>query len=220
MGHKPDPPQEQTQKKYFNDPYQSVRERFMDKNPPERVSKLLQRLDNITGEEQRYGNYGERVIVRANRGESGRSPVGRVDHVETTETTICAKCEHCVPDMMKSAGKDQLAYAKCAKTAEHLPDKVNVITGERISKQPEMDYCSNKNHGECPDFSAKKLSRGRAIGSPRAENIRSMLDKIKDGDDEQIAWEDYRQERNNPWETTFKRFVKFVKDHIPVVKFE
>ena len=210
-----------SKKKYDDgDPYKVIREKYMEHHPPGKVRELIAKLESMPDGGDMYGNLGRKITMQRETAPDQTSPVGRVDVDDNEGVTICAKCEHCVPDMMHN-GKQQLAYAKCAFSAIHLPDKVNVITGEKISKVSDMDYCSNLNHGECPNFGAKKLSRGRTMANGRSDKIRAMLEKFENTDDsDTVAWEDTKKERNNPWQTTFKRFVNFIRDKIPAIKFE
>ena len=145
-----------------------------------------------------------------NDGKPKDSPVGRVDVEATDEVTICAKCEHCVPDM-SHVGEQQLAYAKCAASAEKTPDRVNVVTGKKISKVPDMEYCSVLNHGECPNYSPRKIKRGRTLTSPtKLEKLKKMLDDPEYILDEnaQLPWE---KAITNPWKTTWERIRTFFK---------
>ena len=226
MTEKRQPDQEPSQKKKYDDgdPYKVIRERFMASHPPDKVRELLKKLESMPDGGDVYGNLGRRFTVPQERKENYKSPVGRVDVEANPDVTICAECTHCVPDMAHQ-GRQQLAYAKCRKTVDAIPDKVNVITGEKISKIPQMDYCSNKNHGECPDWKSKKLVRGLRTGTRSAENLQKILDRMNGKEDVEatVAWEDVRNERVNPWSTTKESIVRFllaVKSRLPKIKFE
>ena len=123
--------------------------------------------------------------------------------------TICGKCIHARPDVgsFKSNKEKQWEYAKCAATAKEIPNRINIISGEKIYSLDEMEFCSIKNHGDCELYEAKN------IGNDTKQILDHLQKKV--GDE---TWQDATDLHGQfTWdvvkaiENTVNKFLRFLR---------